>query len=248
MEQGGRRLNHRDSAASGLAGGRGDSGRCRRGPVRGLSELLACLTKDWCQGRLRERWWWRALVRDGDHARLVVEAWLAAPTYIAAALGQLTQLGWGQGVCRNAASVRHHGPDAEDAPRAWSRRTACRSALTRTPPIPRRTVVRNRRRVNRHISSTSGAVAAVGSRNSRGFAASGSEATARRRAHGPAGTGTSADAGLHRGRIFVDACRDGHVDGRCSGSAERGCTVRCGAAAANDRGGPTDRRRHWQCR
>ena len=60
------------------------------------SELLACLTKDWCQGRLRERWWWRALVRDGDHARLVVEAWLAAPTYVAAALAQLTQLGWGQ--------------------------------------------------------------------------------------------------------------------------------------------------------
>jgi hypothetical protein len=59
------------------------------------AELLACLASDWCQGRLREHWWWRALIRDGDHARRVVDAWLAAPMYVAAALEQLTRLQWG---------------------------------------------------------------------------------------------------------------------------------------------------------
>jgi len=56
------------------------------------AELLACLASDWCQGRLGERWWWRALVRDGTDARRVVDAWLAAPMYVAAALEQLTRL------------------------------------------------------------------------------------------------------------------------------------------------------------
>jgi hypothetical protein len=59
------------------------------------AELLACLAADWCERRLEARWWWHALIGDGHRPRRVVEAWLAAPRYVAAALELLTRRGWG---------------------------------------------------------------------------------------------------------------------------------------------------------
>src|SRR5262245_5518954 len=67
---------------------------------RDRAELMACLARDWRQGRVYERWWWRALfacsemVRpggglSGDPARLVVNVWVEAPQYIPAALEHL---------------------------------------------------------------------------------------------------------------------------------------------------------------
>jgi hypothetical protein len=58
------------------------------------AELLACLAADWCQGRLRARWWWPALIGHGDLWRHAIRAWTSAPRYAAAALDQLDRRGW----------------------------------------------------------------------------------------------------------------------------------------------------------
>jgi hypothetical protein len=56
------------------------------------SELLACLARDWCEGAIAERWWWRALLRDPDSARTAVAEWLRSPEYAPAALQQLATI------------------------------------------------------------------------------------------------------------------------------------------------------------
>lgn len=53
------------------------------------AELLACLARDWLEGSVSARWWWRSLFREDS----VLAAWLAAPAYAPAALQHLAQSG-----------------------------------------------------------------------------------------------------------------------------------------------------------
>ena len=54
------------------------------------SELLTCLAADWCAGVVRTQWWWQSLLHNGDVARVVIDAWLAAPEVIPLALQRLS--------------------------------------------------------------------------------------------------------------------------------------------------------------
>jgi hypothetical protein len=56
------------------------------------AELLACLAADWCRGALGMRWWWRALLGTSTDGRVVLQAWLSTPHYIAAALEEAARL------------------------------------------------------------------------------------------------------------------------------------------------------------
>jgi hypothetical protein len=56
------------------------------------AELLACLAADWCRGALGMRWWWRALLGRSIDGRVVLQAWLSTPRYIAAALEEAARL------------------------------------------------------------------------------------------------------------------------------------------------------------
>jgi hypothetical protein len=67
---------------------------------RDRAELMACLARDWLEGRVYERWWWRALFANsgmvrtrmdlsGDPASLTANVWIEAPQYIPAALEHL---------------------------------------------------------------------------------------------------------------------------------------------------------------
>src|SRR2546427_2066009 len=49
------------------------------------AELLASLARDWCDGGIGARWWWRALFRRGDEAAAVVAAWRETPQHVPAA-------------------------------------------------------------------------------------------------------------------------------------------------------------------
>nr|MDD2897512.1 hypothetical protein [Desulfuromonadaceae bacterium] len=53
------------------------------------SELLACLSRDWCNGSVIEQWWWRTLFKTAGVRSTVLNAWLEAPEYAPAALEQL---------------------------------------------------------------------------------------------------------------------------------------------------------------
>jgi hypothetical protein len=57
------------------------------------SEMLACLAADWRDGLVVVRWWWRGLLRQTDAARAVLNAWLAAPESVPAALRLLADQG-----------------------------------------------------------------------------------------------------------------------------------------------------------
>lgn len=58
------------------------------------AELLACLARDWCEGRAATQWWWQSLFKGMDAARAALPAWLDAPEYIPAALQHLAEAGW----------------------------------------------------------------------------------------------------------------------------------------------------------
>jgi hypothetical protein len=53
------------------------------------AELLACLSLAWLDGTGPGRWWWRALVDDGDSLRAFRAHWLRAPEHAPAALDLL---------------------------------------------------------------------------------------------------------------------------------------------------------------
>ena len=55
--------------------------------------MLACLAADWREGLVVVRWWWRGLLRQTDAARAVLNAWLAAPESVPAALRLLADQG-----------------------------------------------------------------------------------------------------------------------------------------------------------
>src|SRR5262245_29641802 len=38
------------------------------------AELMACLAKDWCDGSVLSRWWWKSVFRESGVARAVVSA------------------------------------------------------------------------------------------------------------------------------------------------------------------------------
>jgi hypothetical protein len=52
------------------------------------AELLACLAHDWCNYRIVERWWWRALLRN-DYSFWTT--WIRNPEYVPAAIAQLAR-------------------------------------------------------------------------------------------------------------------------------------------------------------
>jgi hypothetical protein len=53
-----------------------------------LSELMACLARDWCAGNLHARWWWRALLRNDD---TFWTTWVRNPEHIPAAMTHLAR-------------------------------------------------------------------------------------------------------------------------------------------------------------
>ncbi len=55
------------------------------------AELLACLARDWCEGNIVTRWWWKSLYRVMDVSQAVLNAWLEAPEYVPAALEHLSK-------------------------------------------------------------------------------------------------------------------------------------------------------------
>lgn len=59
------------------------------------SEVLACLARDWCEGRMFVHWWWETLLRKGTASELVKRLWREAPEYVPAALERL--FAWGKG-------------------------------------------------------------------------------------------------------------------------------------------------------
>ena len=72
--------------------------RPARGPVSSsvesvvfidYSELLACLTADWCNGFVGARWWWRSFLQRGDIEQVVKRYWREKIEYAPAALQQL---------------------------------------------------------------------------------------------------------------------------------------------------------------
>ena len=57
------------------------------------AELLACLARDWCDGTMALRWWWRSLFPDLEAARLALAGWEQEPQQVPAALEHLTRSG-----------------------------------------------------------------------------------------------------------------------------------------------------------
>lgn len=58
------------------------------------AQMLACLAADWCRGMIAGRWWWRALVGSSSDAEAVLRAWRRHPAHIAAAIEEVTRLGY----------------------------------------------------------------------------------------------------------------------------------------------------------
>lgn len=54
-----------------------------------MAELMACLARDWLEGRAASRWWWRVLLRDRPAERVVVDHCLRHPESMPSMLGQL---------------------------------------------------------------------------------------------------------------------------------------------------------------
>ena len=67
----------------------------------GRTELLACLGRDWIEGRLDEHWWWRSFLGEAPSDRGVVSAWARMPEYLPGALDLLA-----------GAALRWHQPGA----------------------------------------------------------------------------------------------------------------------------------------
>ena len=55
------------------------------------SELLACLTADWCNGFVGARWWWHSFLKRGDIERVIKQLWKGKIEYVPAALQQLAK-------------------------------------------------------------------------------------------------------------------------------------------------------------
>jgi hypothetical protein len=55
------------------------------------SEMLACLTADWLQGKLRSNWWWSTLLERTDAEALVLRTWIQSPELAPAAMAWLTR-------------------------------------------------------------------------------------------------------------------------------------------------------------
>jgi hypothetical protein len=55
------------------------------------AELLACLARDFSDGRVAARWWWRILFRGIDVNVAALSAWLETPAYVPAALALLAE-------------------------------------------------------------------------------------------------------------------------------------------------------------
>jgi hypothetical protein len=55
------------------------------------AELLACLSRDWLDGRLAACWWWRSLLAELPTAQTVISAWTKAPEHVPGALEMLAQ-------------------------------------------------------------------------------------------------------------------------------------------------------------
>lgn len=56
------------------------------------AELLACVAKDWRDGRLLSRWWWQSLFPERDYSALFLRAWQESPEYIPSALHLLARM------------------------------------------------------------------------------------------------------------------------------------------------------------
>lgn len=74
--------------------------RPARGPVSSsaesvvfldYSELLACLTADWCNGFVGTRWWWHSFLKRGDIEQVIKKFWQEKIEYAPAALQQLSK-------------------------------------------------------------------------------------------------------------------------------------------------------------
>lgn len=57
------------------------------------AELMACLAKDWCEGLVALRWWWRVLLPQMKSARIAPAEWLKAPEYVPGAWQHLANAG-----------------------------------------------------------------------------------------------------------------------------------------------------------
>ncbi len=57
------------------------------------AEMLACLARDWTDGSVGLRWWWRSLLRTTDPGRALLETWLEAIEHAPAALQRLAEQG-----------------------------------------------------------------------------------------------------------------------------------------------------------
>lgn len=57
------------------------------------AELLACLARDWLDGRLAARWWWRSIFAQMDFSALIVSAFVRFAADAPAAIETLARLG-----------------------------------------------------------------------------------------------------------------------------------------------------------
>ena len=57
------------------------------------AEMLACLARDWTDGSVGLRWWWRSLLRTTDPGRALLQTWLEAIEHAPAALQRLAEQG-----------------------------------------------------------------------------------------------------------------------------------------------------------
>lgn len=57
------------------------------------AELLACLARDWLDGRLAARWWWRSIFAQMDFSALIASAFVRFAADVPAAIETLARLG-----------------------------------------------------------------------------------------------------------------------------------------------------------
>src|SRR5207248_2615487 len=57
------------------------------------AEMLVCLARDWTDGSVALRWWWRSLLRTTDPGRALLQTWLEAIEHAPAALQRLAEPG-----------------------------------------------------------------------------------------------------------------------------------------------------------
>jgi len=103
----------------------GPISRCDAVLFDDLAELLACLARDWVDGRAADRWWWRTLLRARASLELVTNTWADAGPHIAPAFQRLAASGGAAAfasaldarqvrLLAAATSLAHGGPSVTD--------------------------------------------------------------------------------------------------------------------------------------